>query len=141
MICNVCLFYSMICLPQFQSNYQVNSNRELFNSTEFSNQTVNSYGIIMFGFIDVKAYYLPNIKFVREINNNINNDIGNVNISLSKSVDHINKDKDSYSQEDNLDLFINSLSKDLNKQIQNDYDFALNNIDNKKTNNLLSIIK
>ena len=80
---------------------------------------------------------LLSIAIHNPMTNNINNDIGNVNISLSKSVDHINKDKDSYSQEDDLDLFINSLSKDLSEQIQKDYDFVLNNIDNKKTNNLI----
>ena len=69
--------------------------------------------------------------------NNINNDIGNVNISLSKSVDHINEDKDSKTKEDNLDLFINSLIKDLNKEIQSNYDYTLNNIGNKKESNII----
>ena len=81
---------------------------------------------------------LLSIALHNPMTNNINNDIGNVNISLSKSVDHVNKNKDSYSQEDNLDLFINSLSKDINTKIQEDYDFALNNIDNTKTNTLIS---
>ena len=69
--------------------------------------------------------------------NNINNDIGNVNISLSKSVDHINEDKDPNTKEDNLDLFINSLIKDLNKEIQSNYDYTLNNIGNKKESNII----
>ena len=68
--------------------------------------------------------------------NNINNDIGNVNISLSKSADNINKNKDSISKEDNLDLFINYLAKYLNEEIDKNYDFDLNNIDNKKSNNI-----
>ena len=71
---------------------------------------------------------LLSIAIHNPMTNNVNNDIGNVNISLSKSVDHINKDKDSKSEEDNLDLFINSLTKDLNKQTEQNYDFALNNI-------------
>ena len=80
---------------------------------------------------------LLTIAIYNPMTNNINNDIGNANISLSKSIENINKDKDSESKEDNLDLFINSLSKDLNDQIQKDYDFALNNKDNKNTNNIL----
>ena len=68
---------------------------------------------------------------------NINNDIGNVNISLSKSLDNVNKDKEEESKEDDLDLFINSLSKDLNEQTQKNYDFALNNIDNNNKNNII----
>lgn len=65
--CAINVFYCFVCVTYFQSKYQVNSNRKLFNSTEFANQTVNTYGVIMFGFIDLKAYYLPNIKFVKEI--------------------------------------------------------------------------
>ena len=65
---------------------------------------------------------------------NINNDIGNISISLSKSLDNVNKDNETESKEDNLDLLINSLSKDLNEQTQKSYDFALNNIDNNKNN-------
>ena len=80
---------------------------------------------------------LLSIAIHNPMTNNINNDIGNVNISLSKSVDSINKNKDFITEEDNLDLFINSLTKDLNKKVQEDYDFALNNIDNKKTDNII----
>ena len=80
---------------------------------------------------------LLSIALHNPMTNNINNDIGNVNISLSKSVDNINQNKDSLSQEDNLDLFINSLSKDLSKQIEDNYDFALNNLDNNKVNNII----
>ena len=80
---------------------------------------------------------LLSIAIHNPMTNNINNDIGNVNISLSKSVDHINKNKDSKSKEDNLDLFINSLTKDLNEQIKADYDYALNNIGVNKSNNII----
>ena len=79
---------------------------------------------------------LLSISIHNPMTNNINNDIGNVNISLSKSADNINKNKDSISKEDNLDLFINSLSKDLNEEIDKNYNFALNNIDNNKSNNI-----
>ena len=68
--------------------------------------------------------------------NNNNNDIGNANLILSKSVDNINNKKNSIYVEDNLDLLINSLSKDLNEQLEKDYDFALNIIDNQKSNTI-----
>jgi hypothetical protein len=79
---------------------------------------------------------LLSIAIHNPMTNNINNDIGNVNISLSKSVDSINNGKASNTQEDDLDLFINSLAKDLNNEIQSNYDYALNNIGGKEVNNL-----
>lgn len=88
-ICFFNFFYSFVCVSYFQNKYQVNSNRELFNSTEFSNQTVNEYGIIMFGIIDIKSYYLPNINFVKEIKNDTtqinNNEI--VKTNYSRNID------------------------------------------------------
>ena len=79
---------------------------------------------------------LLSIAIHNPMTHNINNDIGNVNISLTKSVDNINKDDNSKSKEDNLDLFINSLEKDLNNEIQANYEYALNNIDSKEVNNI-----
>ena len=65
------------------------------------------------------------------LNNNINSDIeNNINLSLTKSVDNLDAIKKYKLPEDNLDLFINSLTKDLNKKIKSDYDYALNNIGN-----------
>ena len=61
------------------------------------------------------------------LSNNINSDIENVNISLTKSADEVNNPK---LKDDNLDLFIKSLTKDLNKEIKSNYDNALNNIGN-----------
>ena len=64
------------------------------------------------------------------LNNNINSDIENVNISLTKSVDEINEKNSPELVDDNLDLFISSLITDLNKGIKSNYDKALNNIGN-----------
>ena len=65
------------------------------------------------------------------LNNNINSDIENdVNLMLTKSVDNLDTIKNDDLPEDNLDLFINSLIKDINKKIKSDYDYALNNIGN-----------
>ena len=70
---------------------------------------------------------LLNLACYNPMNNNINSDIGNANVSLSKTVsNNVNKDTN---QEDNLDLFINSLTKDINTKIQEDYDVAVNNTD------------
>ena len=66
--------------------------------------------------------------------NNANSDIENVNISLLKSVDNLNVKHCPKLLEDNLDLFISSLTQDLNKEIKLDYDFALNNIGNDNMN-------
>ena len=57
--------------------------------------------------------------------NNINSDINNPNVSLSKNPKNIEKDE---SPEDNLDLFINSLTKDIINKTNKDYDDSLNNI-------------
>ena len=59
------------------------------------------------------------------INNN-NSDIGNPNISLSKSPKVLSKEENL--PEDNLDLFINSLTKDIADKTRKDYDDSLNNI-------------
>ena len=66
--------------------------------------------------------------------NNINSDIENVNISLTKSVNEINEKNNDKVAEDNLDLFISSLNADLNKKIKSNYDYALNNIGNDDIN-------
>ena len=50
--------------------------------------------------------------------NNINSDINNPNISLTKNPKNIQKDE---IEEDDLDLFINSLTKDINNKTQKDY--------------------
>ena len=57
--------------------------------------------------------------------NNINSDINNPNVSLTKDPKSLEKDE---SPEDNLDLFINSLTKDIVNKIQKDYDDSLNDI-------------
>ena len=80
---------------------------------------------------------LLSIALHNPMKDNINNDIGNVNISLSKSPNEINTKKNSLNSEDNLDLFINSLSKDINEKIKIDYDYALNNIGNKSSDNII----
>ena len=64
------------------------------------------------------------------LSNNINSDIENPNISLSKSVDDLNDNFNKDLPNDDLDLFINSLAKDINKKIKSDFDNALNNIGN-----------
>jgi hypothetical protein len=73
---------------------------------------------------------LLSIAIYNPLSNNINSDIENVNISLTKSVDEINEKNSPELVDDNLDLFINSLITDLNKGIKSNYDQALNNIGN-----------
>ena len=63
--------------------------------------------------------------------NNINSDINNPNISLVKSPKTIEKEE---IPEDDLDLFINSLTKDIINKTQKDYDDSLNNIGNNVSN-------
>ena len=62
--------------------------------------------------------------------NNINSDINNPNVSLTKNPKVIENEDDL--PEDDLDLFINSLTKDLSEKIQKDYDDSLNNIGDNK---------
>ena len=57
--------------------------------------------------------------------NNINSDINNPNISLTKSPINFVKEE---VPEDDLDLFINSLTKDIINKTKKDYDDSLNNI-------------
>ena len=57
--------------------------------------------------------------------NNINSDINNPNICLTKDPKILEKDE---SPEDDLDLFINSLTKDMIDKTKKDYDDSLNNI-------------
>ena len=63
--------------------------------------------------------------------NNINSDINNPNISLTKNPKNIQKDE---IEEDDLDLFINSLTKDIINKTQKDYDDSLNNIGSNSSN-------
>jgi hypothetical protein len=62
--------------------------------------------------------------------NNINSDINNPNLSLTKNPKNIQKDE---TEEDNLDLFINSLTRDIIDKTQKDYDDSLNNIGSKSS--------
>ena len=135
-------------------NNNINNNNNLINNIENDNNKKNNINNLINNEnedeIDINisnANFAQNLTCIHcpfdnllsiavhnPMTNNINNDIGNVNISLSKSPNNINSNKYNLSKEDNLDLFINSLTKDLNKEIEKDYDFALNNIDNKKSN-------
>ena len=73
---------------------------------------------------------LLSIAIYNPLSNNINSDIENANVSLTKSLDELNEKNSPELVDDNLDLFINSLITDLNKGIKSDYDNALNNIGN-----------
>ena len=73
---------------------------------------------------------LLSIAIYNPLSNNINSDIENVNISLTKAVDEINAKNRPKLVDDNLDLFIDSLITDLNKGVKSNYDYALNNIGN-----------
>ena len=63
--------------------------------------------------------------------NNINSDINNPNISLTKSPNSLIKEEE---PEDDLDLFINSLTKDIINKTKEDYDDSLNNIGSNGSN-------
>ena len=64
--------------------------------------------------------------------NNINSDINNPNISLSKNPNILKQEEDI--PEDDLDLFINSLEKDIINKTKKDYDDSLNNIGDNSSN-------
>ena len=63
--------------------------------------------------------------------NNINSDINNPNISLTKNPKNLEKEE---TPEDDLDLFIDSLTKDIINKTKKDYDDSLNNIGNNVSN-------
>ena len=65
--------------------------------------------------------------------NNLNSDINNPNLSLTKNPKNLEKDE---APEDDLDLFINSLTKDIINKTQKDYDDSLNNIGSNLSNAL-----
>ena len=64
--------------------------------------------------------------------NNLNSDINNPNLSLKKSPKNVEKEEEI--PEDDLDLFINSLTKDIINKTKKDYDDSLNNIGNNVSN-------
>jgi hypothetical protein len=59
------------------------------------------------------------------MSNNINSDIENAYISLNKQPKQLEKE---INKEDNLDLFISSLTKDLQKETKTSYEESLNEI-------------
>ena len=65
--------------------------------------------------------------------NNLNSDINNPNLSLTKNPKNLEKEE---APEDDLDLFINSLAKDINNKTQKDYDDSLNDIGSNLSNGL-----
>ena len=95
------------------------------SENEINNQNPSEYvTYIHFPFDNLLSLAVYN-----PISNNVNSDIESVYISLNKAPKEIEKEE---VKEDNLDLFINSLTKDLDKETKKLYDDSLNDIGKNK---------
>ena len=91
------------------------------NENEINNQNPSEYVT----YIHYPFDNLLSLAVYNPISNNINSDIENVYISLNKQPNQLEKE---VNKEDNLDLFISSLTKDLNNETKTSYDESLNEI-------------
>ena len=100
-----------------QEQNQINQENDVNITTQSNGQNMTCIHYPFDNLLSL-AIYNPMI-------NNINSDINNPNISLLKSPKNIEEEN---SSEDNLDLFINSLTKDIIDKTNKDYEDSLNNI-------------
>ena len=95
------------------------------NENQINNQNPSEYVT----YIHYPFDNLLSLAVYNPISNNINSDIENVYISLNKQPNQLEKEEN---KGDNLDLFISSLTKDLNSETKALYDESLNDIGNDK---------
>ena len=99
---------------------EVNAENQI-NENEINNQNPSEYVT----YIHYPFDNLLSLAVYNPMSNNINSDIENAYISLNKQPKQLEKE---INKEDNLDLFISSLTKDLQKETKTSYDESLNEI-------------
>ena len=107
-------------------SFEVDAQNQI-NENEINNQNPSQYVT----YIHYPFDNLLSLAVYNPIINNMSSEIENSYMCLNKQPKSLEKDEN---VEDNLDLFINSLTKDLNDNTKKLYDDSLNNIgnDNKK---------
>ena len=105
---------------------EVNAENQI-NENEINNQNPSEYVT----YIHYPFDNLLSLAVYNPMSNNINSDIENVYISLNKQPKQLEKE---INKEDNLDLFISSLTQDLKNETKVSYEESLNeiNLDNNK---------